>query len=55
MGLERTDEELLAAYRHGDAGAFELLLRRHRAPLFTFLLRMLNDRERAEDLAQEAF
>jgi RNA polymerase sigma-70 factor (ECF subfamily) len=30
-------------------------LRRHRAPLFTFLLRMLNDRERAEDLAQEAF
>jgi len=55
MGLERNDEELLAAYRHGDAGAFELLLRRHRAPLFTFLLRMLNDRERAEDLAQEAF
>lgn len=55
MGLERTDEELVAAYRHGDAGAFELLLRRHRAPLFTFLLRMSNDRERAEDLTQEAF
>jgi RNA polymerase sigma-70 factor, ECF subfamily len=55
MGLERTDEELLAAYRHGDAGAFELLLRRHRAPLFTFLVRMLGDKERAEDLAQETF
>jgi RNA polymerase sigma-70 factor (ECF subfamily) len=55
MGLDRTDEELLAAYRHGDAGAFELLLRRHRAPLFTFLVRMLGDKERAEDLAQETF
>src|SRR5438132_10928417 len=55
MGQERTDEELLAAYQQGDVGAFELLLRRHRAPLFTFLLRMLGERERAEDLAQEAF
>src|SRR6476469_371587 len=55
MATERTDEELLAAFQQGDAGAFELLLRRHRAPLFTFLLRMLGDRERAEDLAQESF
>ncbi len=55
MGQERTDEELLAAYQQGDTGAFELLLRRHRAPLFTFLLRMLGDRARAEDLAQETF
>ena len=55
MAQERTDEELLAAYQQGDTGAFELLLRRHRAPLFSFLSRMLGDRERAEDLAQEAF
>ena len=55
MAQERSDEELLAAYQQGDVGAFELLLRRHRAPLFSFLLRMLGDRERAEDLAQEAF
>ena len=55
MSQERTDEELLAAYQQGDTGAFELLLRRYRAPLFTFLLRMLGDREKAEDLAQEAF
>ena len=55
MAQDMTDEELLAAYQQGDAGAFELLLRRHRAPLFTFLLRMLGDRERAEDLAQETF
>ena len=55
MAQERTDEELLAAYQQGDTGAFELLLRRHRAPLFTFLLRMLGDRTKAEDLAQETF
>jgi RNA polymerase sigma-70 factor (ECF subfamily) len=55
MSQERTDEELLAAYQQGDVGAFELLLRRHRAPLFTFLLRMLGDRQKAEDLAQETF
>src|SRR3989454_11734499 len=55
MAQERTDEELLAAYQQGDPGSFEDLLRRHRAPLFTFLLRMLGDRERAEDLAQETF
>src|ERR671937_2566879 len=55
MAQERTDEELLAAYQQGDPGAFESLLRRHRAPLFTFLLRMLGDREKAEDLAQETF
>src|SRR5216684_2106849 len=55
MTQERTDEELLAAFQQGDVGAVEALLRRHRAPLFTFLLRMLGDRERAEDLAQETF
>src|SRR5438094_10438413 len=55
MAQERTDEELLAAYQQGDPEAFESLLRRYRAPLFTFLLRMLGDREKAEDLAQETF
>jgi RNA polymerase sigma-70 factor (ECF subfamily) len=55
MPPDASDEELLAAFQQGDAGAFERLLRRHRGPLFTFLLRMLGDRERAEDLAQETF
>ena len=55
MDPERTDEELLAAFQAGDAKAFERLLRRHRGPLFTFLLRMVGDRQRAEDLTQEAF
>jgi RNA polymerase sigma-70 factor, ECF subfamily len=52
---ERTDEELLADFQQGDASAFERLLARHRASLYTFLARMIGDRERAEDLAQETF
>ncbi|MFL5247381.1 MAG: RNA polymerase sigma factor [Myxococcales bacterium] len=52
---ERTDEELLAEFQQGDASAFERLLARHRAPLYTFLVRMIGDRERAEDLAQDTF
>jgi RNA polymerase sigma-70 factor (ECF subfamily) len=52
---ERTDEELLADFQQGDAGAFERLLARHRAPLYTFLVRMIGDVQKAEDLAQETF
>ena len=55
MDREKTDEELLAEFQQGDATAFERLLRRHRRPLYTFFVRMLGDRARAEDLAQETF
>src|SRR5438874_13327196 len=55
MEREKTDEELLAEFQQGDATAFEGLLRRHRRPLYTFFVRMLGDRARAEDLAQETF
>jgi RNA polymerase sigma-70 factor, ECF subfamily len=55
MEREKTDEELLAEFQQGDAGAFERLLRRHRSPLYTFFVRMVGDRARAEDLAQETF
>lgn len=34
-----TDEGLMCAFRDGDAAAFDTLYRRHRAPLFRFLLR----------------
>lgn len=39
-----------------DRGAFELLVRRHQSPLRNFLRRLAkNDRDRADDLAQETF
>lgn len=42
-------------FQTGDARAFEVLVRRHRTPVFSFLLRLTGDRGRAEDLCQEAF
>src|SRR5512138_1072566 len=41
-------------FQGGDARAFEALVRRHRTPLFSFLLRLTGDRGRAEDLCQDA-
>ncbi|WP_248362521.1 RNA polymerase sigma factor [Anaeromyxobacter oryzae] len=42
-------------FQAGDARAFEALVRRHRTPIFSFLLRLTGDRGRAEDLCQEVF
>lgn len=45
----------MLAFRAGDRSAFEKLFRRHTPPLVNFLARMLEDRGRAEELAQEVF
>jgi RNA polymerase sigma-70 factor (ECF subfamily) len=42
-------------YQAGDVGAFEVLLRRHRAAIHAFLRRLTGDAARAEDLAQETW
>ena len=42
-------------FQAGDVRAFEELVRRHRTPIFSFLLRLTGDRGRAEDLCQETF
>jgi RNA polymerase sigma factor (sigma-70 family) len=47
------DEQLMLAYREGDAGAFDELYRRHKGGLFRFVLRSLRDRAVAEELYQE--
>jgi RNA polymerase sigma-70 factor (ECF subfamily) len=52
---EESDERLMARFRAGDARAFEVLVRRHRTPVFSFLLRLVGDRARAEDLLQDVF
>lgn len=49
------DAELVSRWRAGDAGAFEILVRRHEQRVFRVLLRMLGTREEAEDVAQETF
>jgi RNA polymerase sigma-70 factor (ECF subfamily) len=52
---ERTDEELLEAYRTGEPAAFETLVRRHHDDLVRFLVRLCGNRALAEDAFQEAF
>ena len=53
--MESPDEELMLAYRHGDAGAFETLYKRHRGALYRFVLRSLKQRSTAEELFQEVW
>jgi len=47
--------ELIAAHLNGDGRAFEVLVDRYQVRLLNFVYRMIGDRERAEDLVQEAF
>ncbi len=50
-----TDEQLMLAFQAGDARAFEALVRRHRAPVFQFILRFTGNKQKAEDLLQETW
>jgi RNA polymerase sigma-70 factor (ECF subfamily) len=49
------DESLMLRYRDGDAGAFEVLYRRHRAGLYRFCLRMCGAPAKAEEVFQDAW
>jgi len=53
--MEAPDEELMLAYRDGNAGAFETLYKRHRGALFRFVLRAVKQRAAAEELFQDAW
>ncbi len=49
------DGDLVTRWKAGDESAFESLIRRHEGRVFGLLMRMLGNREDAEDVAQEAF
>jgi RNA polymerase sigma-70 factor (ECF subfamily) len=49
------NEHLVTSHLAGDPAAFPELVRRYWRPLVGFLARRVGDRERAEDLVQEAF
>jgi RNA polymerase sigma-70 factor (ECF subfamily) len=55
MKTDDADEDLMVLYQRGEVRAFELLLTRHRKPVYNFILRFVGDKETAEDLLQEAF
>ena len=52
---EMTDEELALAYADGNNKAFDLLLSRNQSKLFSYILFVVRDREKAEDVFQETF
>ena len=52
---QKEDSTLLARARAGEAVAFEQLVRRHQAAVYSIGYRMLNRRDAAEDLAQDVF
>ncbi len=54
-GQDRSDEQLLSDYRHGDKGSFAALVARYQRELYHFLVRFLGNRASAEDVFQEAF
>lgn len=49
------DAEMIERWQGGDESAFEVLVRRHQRRVFGLVLRMLGNREEAEEVAQEAF
>jgi RNA polymerase sigma-70 factor (ECF subfamily) len=55
MSTADADEDLMVRYQRGEVRAFEILLSRHRRPVFNFILRFVGDKETAEDLLQDAF
>jgi RNA polymerase sigma-70 factor (ECF subfamily) len=50
-----TDEQLMLAFRNGDAAAFDQLYARYRAPLYRYVLRLCNDPSTVEELYQEVW
>jgi RNA polymerase sigma-70 factor (ECF subfamily) len=55
MSDARTDEALMLAYREGEAAAFDVLYRRHRGPVYRYLLRQCAGRAQADELFQEVW
>ena len=50
-----SDEELMLAYRDGDAGAFDTLYRRHKGPVYRYMLRQCRDAGVADELFQDVW
>lgn len=50
-----TDEELVERVKGGEQRAFRLLVARYQSFVYTLIVRMVRDRQLAEDLAQETF
>jgi RNA polymerase sigma-70 factor, ECF subfamily len=52
---DTSDEQLMMAYRDGDAGAFDTLYRRHKGPVYRYMLRHCRDAGVADELFQDVW
>ena len=50
-----SDQALVQAYIKGDSSAIEVLINRHRAKVYTYILLTIKNQQLAEDLFQETF
>ncbi len=53
--MDRTDEDLLAAFIRGDEEAFSILVERHLRTVYSFVMRFVGDSHDAEDIVQDTF
>lgn len=54
-GVKEEDIQLIAEARQGSERAFRALMDKYQRPVFSICLRMVRNRDEAEDLAQESF
>jgi len=53
--VEMKDQELIRLYLNGDIGALNILVKRYHKPVFNYILKLVGNREAADDLAQTVF
>jgi RNA polymerase sigma-70 factor (ECF subfamily) len=54
-GLQEQDDQLIADALQGDQKAYEALLARHNKAIFHVVMKIVRNREEAQDLVQETF
>jgi RNA polymerase sigma-70 factor (ECF subfamily) len=55
VALAQLDETVVRRAQRGDQEAFALIVRAYQVPVFNYVLRLVRDRDLAEDLTQEVF
>jgi len=55
LDSDSSDELLMSAIRQKNTYAFELLFKRYKTAIIAYALRMVQDEQKAQDLAQEIF
>ncbi len=53
--MDKTDIDCINAYRGGDANALEPLVEKYKRPLYSFILKMTEGREDADEIFQETW